>query len=518
MNNPKAESLKKRYFFKLGGGLIGIPMAMVIAGIVPRVLGPAAYGNFTFLTEFFNKIIAFFDSGTSIGFYTKLSQRLSEISIIKFYWFFVLSVSLIISIFVPVVFLLNKQNLLWPDQSVQFVWMALVFSLLNWSSSVVIQIVDAYGYTAKGEIVRFVRKILGFLLILGLFFFKSLNLTTFFIYHYFGVLIIIIGCRYLLKKCNIPLFPGIKLTLVQVKKYIKEFWIYSYPLLTSSFVALFVGLLDVWMLQKFAGPVQQGFYGLAFQISGICFLFASSMTPLIMREFSIAFGNKDTDKMRFLFSHYIPMIYALIAFLVVFISYNSGFIVLLFGGKKFVEAKLAIALMVLYPLHQGYGQLSGSFFYATAQTKLLRNIGVTFMIIGLPVAYFLLAPISIFGLDLGATGLAIKMIAMQFVVVNVLLYYNAKYLKISFLKIFGHQMYIIVMFGLIAYISCFLSGLIMEESIFSFLLNGVIYTSLSIGMLFSFPIIFSLSRGELNRYVDMMISSNPLKRKKTDQI
>ena len=267
------------------------------------------------------------------------------------------------------------------------------------------------------------------------------------------------------------------------------------------------------MLQKFAGSVQQGFYGLAFRISGICFLFASSMTPLITREFSIAFGNKDMDKMQHLFSRYIPMIYSVISFLVIFISINAGKITFLFGGEKFLHAKTAISIMVLYPMHQSYGQLSGSVFYATGQTKLYRNIGITFMLIGLPLAYLLIAPTLLFGLDMGATGLAIKTVTMNIIGVNVQLFYNAKFLKISFLKFFSHQIYTIAIFGIMAYLSLVIANIITEKIIISFFINGIIYVILSICLLFSFPILFSLSRKELNKYIVLVKNRNILKRR-----
>ena len=206
-NNKKVDSLKKRYFYKLGASLICIPISLITAAVVPRTLGPAAYGNFSFLTQFFAKIVGFFDSGTSIGFYTKMSQRLHEKGLIKFYWFFVLIISLIVMITVPIVILLNKQDLLWPDQNIKYIWMALFFSLATWCSQIVIKIVDAYGYTAKGEIVRILQRIIGLVLILTLFFIGNLNLTTFFYYSYFILFIFITGCRYILKKMVYHYFP-----------------------------------------------------------------------------------------------------------------------------------------------------------------------------------------------------------------------------------------------------------------------------------------------------------------------
>ena len=503
-NKKKTDSLKKRYFFKLGAGFIHIPISLITAAIVPRSLGPSAYGNFTFLTQFFEKVVGFFESASSLCFYNKLSQRLHEKGLIKFYWFFVLIISILIMIFLPIVFFFNKQKILWPDQSIIYIWMALFFSLLSWCSKVVVKIVDAYGYTAKGEIVKTIQRIVGLILILILFFAGNLNLTTIFLYHYIITFLFIIASGYFLEKNGVSLFPKVKLNLLKIKNYIIEFWKYSHPIIVISWIALLVGVLEIWLLQKFAGSVQQGYYGLAFKISKICLLFSGSLYPLLMREFSISFGKKDMDKMRKLFTRYIPIIYVAVSFLVIFISINSGKIVFLFAGKKFLHAKIPVAIMVLFPIHQSYGQLCGSLFYATEKTQLLRNVSVISLLLSLPLIYILLAPTSLFGLNMGAMGLAIKMVSVQFITVNVLMYYSSQFLKISFLKYFSHQIYTIATFGIIAYLSLFIASIFTDRIIISFFINGIIYVILSICLLFSFPKIFLLSRKELNKYVDLV--------------
>lgn len=512
-SNRIEDSLKKRYFYKLGANIIVMPILIVTATIVPRSLGPVFYGNFTYLTIFFSRVVGFFDSGTSIGFYTKLSQRLNEKGLIKFYWYFVLAVSLILLVFVPLIFLLNKQDLLWPSQSVKYIWMALFFSLLTWYSQIVTQIVDAHGYTTRGEIVKIIRCILGFIIIITLFLVGKLNLTFLFFYHYMVIFILFIGLRHILKANGVSLFPRMKLKYIPFKSYIKEFRNYSFPLITYSFISLLVGVFDVWLLQKFAGSVQQGFYGLAFKISGMCSIFGASMTPLITREFSIAFGNGDFKKMRYLFLRYIPMIYSAIAFVVVFLSINADKVTFLIGGEKFVQAKTAIAIMVLYPLYQINSQLSGSVFYAAGQTKLYRNIGVSIKILGIITVFFFIAPKDYFGLNLGATGLALKMILLQFILANVQLFYAEKYLKISLFKFFSHQIYVVAAFAIICYSSLFITNIVSSTIVGSLLINGVIYIILSLCLLFSFPSIFSLSRKELNSLVLLAVRKSPLGRK-----
>jgi len=154
----------------------------------------------------------------------------------------------------------------------------------------------------------------------------------------------------------------------------KEFVEYCSPLLVYSILGIIVGLFDIWLLQKIAGSEQTGFYGLAYSLAAMCFMFTSAMTPIITREFSKYYEQKDIENMRKLFYRYIPMLYSLAAYFGVFISMQSDNVLAIFTNKKFQDASIVLMIMAFYPIHQTYGQLSGSIFYATGQTKLMRNI------------------------------------------------------------------------------------------------------------------------------------------------
>jgi len=78
-------------------------------------------------------------------------------------------------------------------------------------------------------------------------------------------------------------------------------------------------------------------------------------------------------------------------------------------------------------------------FFATGQTKLYRNIGTIVAVFGLPITYFLIAPTNKMGLNAGATGLAIKMVAIQIIGVNIQLFFNARLLKIHYWRYITHQ-------------------------------------------------------------------------------
>ncbi|MCX5681141.1 MAG: hypothetical protein NT079_02510 [Candidatus Omnitrophica bacterium] len=84
-NIESNHSLKSRYLYKILGNAVNLFSGMIVQMVVPRGLGAFQYGNFSFLTDFFTQFMAFFNMGSSVGFYTKLSKRQKESKLVVFY-------------------------------------------------------------------------------------------------------------------------------------------------------------------------------------------------------------------------------------------------------------------------------------------------------------------------------------------------------------------------------------------------------------------------------------------------
>src|SRR5687768_11985257 len=98
---PAAEdSLRRRYAFKLANNVVGSALDLVAVAVIPRSLGPAAFGDFNFLSSFFSQVVGFFDGGTSTAFYTKLSQRPRDVGLLKFYWFYGAGIAVAVALLV----------------------------------------------------------------------------------------------------------------------------------------------------------------------------------------------------------------------------------------------------------------------------------------------------------------------------------------------------------------------------------------------------------------------------------
>ncbi len=498
-------SLKKRYSIKLISNIINGVMGAILVAIVPKALAPVAYGQFVYLQDFFAKVIGFLDMGTSIAFFTKLSANSKRKELISFYLLYAVAIFLIVAILISIVIYFGYNNLFLPNIPTKYIYMGLVFGFLVWFIQILIKISDAYAMTISVEFIKILNKIISLILLFYLVYFTAFNLDRYFLFHYISLISFIGVLMWLFIKKEI--FKNIFNSQFSILNLTKEFIEYCHPLLVYSIISVLSGIFDIWLLQKVAGSTQTGFYGLAYSISAMCFLFTSAMTPIITREFAKSYASNNIDNMRKLFFRYIPMLYSISAFLGIFISLQSSTLLDIFTDERFRDAKLALAIMALYPIHQTYGQLSGSIFYATNQTKLLRDISF----ITQPIS-ILLSILFIYILDLGAVGLALKMILAQILGVNIQLYLNAKFLDFKIKRFIYHQLYSILFFAIFAYISTIIISL--KSAIWEFLISGLLYTILVIIFTFIFPEIFATTREEIRENLDRIIDVIKRKTKK----
>ncbi len=478
-------------------------ISIATAGLIPRGLGPRAYGEFSFLSDFFSKVVGFLNTGTSLGFFAKISQRQHEHALIRFYWGFFGFACVGMVLLVAGASVLGVENYLWPSQQLKYVWLAVVWGGLIWMSENISKLVDAYALTAKGEIIRVSQKILGTGLLLLLFWLDRFSLTMFFAYQYVITLFLCLAWARILRQHGVPVWPRRKLNRPEIRSYSKEFYTYSAPLFVYSLVSLVTGIFDRWILQTFSGSVEQGYFGLSVSIGAVCFLFASAMTPLILREFAVA-ATTDTARMRKLFARHIPLLFAITTIIAVFVSVQADKVSTLLGGAKFQEASLAVGIMALYPIFQTYGQLNGSFFYATGKTQVYRNIGVFTMVLGSIVTLFVLAPKEYSGLAAGATGLAFKTVLAAIVLINLQLWYACKHLQLKFTSFLGHQILALVAFGLISTGAARVADALLTSTLLSFLFSGSLYVAVSLVSVCVFPQLLFLSRQELRQLYESL--------------
>ncbi len=502
-------TLARRYGFKLLANMASVPVYLAMEAILPRALGPQMYGNYSFATNLFQQLSGFLDMGTSTCFYNALSRRRDETALAGFY--------LRVSLGVAVVSLLAALLMLWPPAGGLLMpgvplWLAplaALWAFLTWWGRVLRSMNDALGATIPSELARTVISLLAVALLGLLFWGDLLTIESLFAQQYLMLgataLAFWLVSRRHWRECGVPLLlrPG----RARMRAYGREFFDYSHPLFVQALLSFFMLTAERWLLQWFDGSAQQGFFALSQKVSMACFLFVSAMTPLVMREFSIAWGRKDVPAMGRLLTRFAPLLYAVAAYFSCFTLAEGAALVDFFGGAQFAAAILPVQIMALYPLHQAYGQLAGSVFHATGRTRVLRNMAAFECVYGFAAAWFLLAPGHLGGLGLGATGLAVKTVAVQCITVNLYLWLASRFIPFAFWRNAAHQLLCLAAllaraFGareatlfLAAAMGAGAPGAL--DDIVRFCASGVLYSFLAAALCLVAPGLLGLTRREL---------------------
>ncbi|MBM3244540.1 MAG: hypothetical protein FJZ15_01935 [Candidatus Omnitrophica bacterium] len=504
-------SLKKRYLYKLISNLTGFVMGIVTQAIVPRSLGPASYGNFSFITSFFSQVLGFLNLNSSTAFFTKLSQNQKDIKIVSFYFRYLAFIGVILGGIILVSMLGSFDKALWPNLEPRYVIMGAVWAFLTFLAMILGDMSDAYGLTVNSETIKVSVKFLSVILLLLMFWKQLFTLFNYFVFQLSILLLTALLLIYLIRKSGFRILSQWAISKEESRDYRRQFSRFCFPLVIFLVFACLEQILDRWFLQKFSGSVKQGFYALSYQIGGVCFLFTSAVIPLVFREQAIHFSKKNFSQMRDYFKRSAFMLYVLTAFFCCFLAVESKSVLRMFGGRDYAGAFLPLLLMCFFPIHQTYGQLNANFFFATDRVKVYRDIGLIIISIGIPMTFILLGPKDFGALQAGATGLAIKMVFLQILSVNIQLWNNSKFLNLKFASFLRHQIVVITVFILAALLGSLLMSTLFPAMnfILRFLLSGMFYSAVSFLLIIFKPDFFNLDKKEIvafTEYVKLKIS------------
>lgn len=479
--NMSKDSLTKRYFFKLLSSIITVPIAFFTQYFALRSLGPTGYGSYSYLTDFFLKILNFCDSSSTYFLSKKLATKTEHDAPLFYYLLYGLGIVTLLLLVSCILSVTKTFIILLPDQELKYIFLALSWAIFWWFNKILSFATDGKGLTKKGESFNIVIKIFGLGLLSFYYYTNRLSLPVFFVLQ---IVLLALNCIGTL----IILSPKKKfISYNKATMFFKEAWSYSSPLLVLNIILLFSDLFDRWLLQIFSGTVEQGHFGIAFQISNFCILFTNAFTPLLFREFSIMHSKKEHHVIRSSFQKYLPFFFSLTAFFSIFLASNAKELALILGGKQFENASFTILIMALMPLYQSYGQIcGGSVMLATEQTQKLKSITISTTLITIPITLFLLAPNKWWGLNLGASGLAIKMLLFQTLTVLLFLFHVCRYLKLSFKTQLLHQIFAIVFFGISALITKEISSQMKLPTLIHLIFHFGFYSALI--LIFSFKV------------------------------
>lgn len=438
------DSIAKRYAITFLSRAVGLGAHIATAGIVPRSLGATDYGSFQFLQAAFQQVKNVADLGSSSAFFTHCSKhQRSGLILLAFGLWELLQLAGILLLVAAAVYF-GFAGYLWPNQATSRIFLLAGIVVLQAYQQRFLNFADSKGLTSIAQILKLGINLLQITLMVFLFLGDRLHLQS-----YIGVHYLVLGFSLLLLWAYLRqrrrLFYEADFSRERLRELLRYFTRYCSPLVVYTLAGTIFGYFNRWFLQWVEGNAEQGLYALSFNWSQIILIFTSAMLPIYWREVSLAFGQNDLDRIRYLFNKFIHLLYVLTVFFAAFICTQAEFLVTHVAGASFTQAAVPFMLMSFYPVHQTYGQISGVLFMATERTRQYRNISLAAMTFGGGLTYFLLAPPTFVlpGLGLGALGLALQMIIVQFFIVNIQLFFNCRYLGLSFRSFLIHQVAIL---------------------------------------------------------------------------
>ena len=129
---PPQASLARRYMGKLLANIATVPVYLIMEAVLPRALGPQAYGNFNFSTSVFTQLTGFLDMGTSTCFYNALSRRQYEMPLVAFYGRVSALVFLITMLAGVFLLVPGLGDMLLPDVPLWYAPLAAFYGFLLW--------------------------------------------------------------------------------------------------------------------------------------------------------------------------------------------------------------------------------------------------------------------------------------------------------------------------------------------------------------------------------------------------
>jgi len=454
-NSEKSDSVKKRYLVTLIVNIFKIVSGVIASTIVPRSLGPTNYGNYQFIFRIATSFRGLLNLGSSQAFFTYNSKNTKSGLIFKVYSIFLFIQLLIILLIIALFTNFKLFHVIWLGQDIKYVILITILEWMNFVALNFIQLGESKAESVLVQKINLLVQVTKILLIVFLYVQGILSLFSYIIINFLAFVIIILSIYVFLivKKRKKYFVKGNNENLASIKNY---FISYCLPLVILTAITFGYTFFERWFLQVISGSVQQAYFSIAQQWNMVSLLFTTSILNIFWREISFSYGKNDIKRIRSFFPKTIKSVYLISTILSFYLAFNANFLLNNLAGKNYSGATMTLTILAFYPIHQTIGQLSSSFFLATEQTILFRNLGILSLIFGIVGTYFVLAPKTFFipGLELNSAGLAAKMVILSIIFTNIYLFKISKYLKIEYSNFLKIQIKPIIIMFIISFL-CF---------------------------------------------------------------
>jgi O-antigen/teichoic acid export membrane protein len=494
-----ADRLSVRFGASLLSNIARLGLGMLSGLLVARGLGAVQYGDYQFLLASVASLAQFIDLGTSQAFYTFISRQRRCRRFLIFYaaWLAAQFVAVVAAVGV-----MAPQRLidaLWLGHDRGTLLLAFIATFLMnelWEAvgqlgeaqrrTIVVQ--GALGLQAAAHLVLIAVTVsTSHLTVPIVFVFVALE---------YSVLIALLGPRFV--RANLRGTGGDE-TLASVAS---EFYRYCKPLFVYALCGFVLLFADRWLLQRFGGARQQGFFAIGQQFSTVSLIATTAVLQVFWKEIAAATAAGDHARSLALYRSTSRALYFVAAWMSCLLIPYSREILSLTVGQDFLAAGAPFAIMLLYPLHQSMGRIGTSFLHATGETGLYSRVGIGAMLVSLPLAYVLLAPrtAALPGLALGAIGLSLKAVLANVISVN--LQARAIALRFGTVIDWRHQIGVLVFLLGVAFacrtgVRTVLTGAGSGYDLVAALAGATIYAVVSAVVLVRYPAVIGLTAAQV---------------------
>lgn len=419
-----SNSVKTRFLVSVGANGIRSIIGFVTGLLVARALNPSGYGDLMFLLGSFAAIRGLLDMGTSSAFYTFLSRHTQGRRFYLAYFFWTALQFLITLALVALIIPAGLFEKIWLGHNREIVIIAFLAAFMQQQVlQTVSQIGESMRKTVKVQLLTLLMAMIYLALLSLLFMFGAMTQKNILLAMILQGTVASLSIYWVLRKDQA--LPSEK--NATNKQIILEYWVYCKPLIVLSLVTFLYDFADKWMLQKFGGATQQGFFQIANQFSNAILLATTSILGIFWKEIADAWAKRDHIRIATLYRKATRGLVILSAIASGLVLPWSEQVVGILLGPVYAQAWPVLAVMLLYPIHLPMGIIGGSTLLATGQTRKHMLICVAGMLVSVPFSYLMLAPATEGGFGLGAMGLAIKLVMLSVVSVNVQAWVIARY-------------------------------------------------------------------------------------------
>lgn len=416
-----SKSVKARFLFSLGSNAARAVLGFLSGLLIARGLNPSGYGDLMFLLGSFAAVRSLLDMGSSSAFYTFISQRRRTPRFFLAYFLWLGLQFLITGLLIAVLMPRAAIEAVWLGKSRPVILLAFAASFFQQQVWLTLtQVGESSRKTIRVQLLGVAVGLAHLVLVVVLLLAGRLSVSL-----VLWVLILEYAAAAILSH---RFFGGSDLRAgapssgpATYGSIAAEYWRYCRPMILLSWVTFLCEFADRWLLQRFGGAHQQGYYQVAFQFAAVSLLATSSILNVFWKEIAEAHARRDMATVSSLYRIVNRGMVMLGAMVSGFLIPWAGPIVEVFLGRSYASATAVLMVMFLYPIHQSMGQIGGTMLLAEGQTRTFTKIGILGSVASVPLSYLVQAPRDLDllpGLGLGALGMALKIVVLNVVSVN----------------------------------------------------------------------------------------------------